>query len=272
MFRKHWGLRELPFGSGVDPKAFFPSPPHEEALARLQFLVEENRRVGMLMGPTGSGKSLLLAVLTQQLRRNGYQVANLNLLGSEDREFLWTLSAALNMNPPRTAHTFALWRGITDKIVENRYQQCGTVLLLDDADEASGDVLSHVVRVAQSDPSPSARLTVLLAASSERIECLGPRLLELAELRIDIEAWEEADTSAYVTSALIRAGRSTPAFDEAALARLHELSSGNPRRIGQLANLALLAGAGRQLERVDADTIDAVCHELGAAEFHSAAK
>jgi type II secretory pathway predicted ATPase ExeA len=267
MYRKHWGLRELPFGPGIDPKAFFPGPSHEEALARLQFLVDENRRVGLLMGGGGSGKTLLFSVLAQQLRLNGRQVANLSLLGCEDREFLWSLSAALCLNPPRGAQTFALWRGLTDRIAENRYQRCGTVLLLDDADEATGEVLSHVVRLAQSDPSPAARLTVLLAASNERVECLGPRLLELAELRIDIEPWEEADTSAFVTSALIRAGRAIPVFDEVALARLHELSSGNPRRVGQLANLALLAGAGRQLDRIDADTIDAVCQELGAAEL-----
>ena len=48
-----------------------------------------------------------------------------------------------------------------------------------------------------------------------------------------------------------------------AVARLHELSGGIPRRITQLADLSLVAGAGEQLAEIDADVVEAVYHELG---------
>ena len=59
MYQSHWGLRESPFRDGPDPQSFYQSPTHEEALARLHFLVEQHRRLGLLLGPEGSGKSLL---------------------------------------------------------------------------------------------------------------------------------------------------------------------------------------------------------------------
>ncbi|HKD38008.1 MAG TPA: hypothetical protein VKB78_14445, partial [Pirellulales bacterium] len=76
-YRMHWGLTETPFRGGIDPKFFYESPTHEEALARLRFLVEERQRLGMLMGESGTGKSMLLEVVARQLRRGGSQVANI---------------------------------------------------------------------------------------------------------------------------------------------------------------------------------------------------
>jgi general secretion pathway protein A len=40
-FLAHWQLRERPFEATWDPRFFYASPEHEEALSRLQYLVEE---------------------------------------------------------------------------------------------------------------------------------------------------------------------------------------------------------------------------------------
>ena len=52
----YWQLRESPFRSGRNLDFFFASATHEEALARLQFLVEERGTLGMVSGCEGSGK------------------------------------------------------------------------------------------------------------------------------------------------------------------------------------------------------------------------
>ena len=62
MYRDHWGLREAPFRGSLDPRSFYQTPNAEEALARLHFLVEEHRRVGVCFGPPGGGKSMLTAL------------------------------------------------------------------------------------------------------------------------------------------------------------------------------------------------------------------
>ena len=265
MYQAHWGLRESPFRGFLDSKFFYQSPTHEEALARLQFLVQERRRLGLLVGPSGSGKSLLLEVFAEQLRRNALPVAKLSLLGIEPAEMLWQLAAGWGLSLDATQSSATLWRALTDRLTEYRYQQIEAVVLLDDADQADPQVLQHVTRLARFDPSSETRLTLVLAGRNEGMMTLGERLLDLVELRIDVEPWESADTENYVATRLAQAGRQSPVFVGPAVARLHELSHGIPRRVSQLADLALLAGAGQALQQIDAGVVEAVYQELGVA-------
>jgi type II secretory pathway predicted ATPase ExeA len=262
MYQSHWGLHQSPFRDCRDPQDFYQSPTHDEALARLQFLVDERRRLGLLMGPPGSGKSLVLEVFAAQLGRRGLPVAKVNLLGIEPAELLWLLATQFGLNPGRSDSTAGLWRKVTDRLLEHRYQQLSTAILLDDADQASPQVLVQLVRLADHDPSPEAKLTLVLAGQQQRMGRLGDALLGRAELRVDLDPWEESDTEGYLKTSLRQAGCQTPVFAEPAVARLHELSHGIPRRVRQLADLALVAGAGRDLAEVDADVVESVWQEL----------
>jgi type II secretory pathway predicted ATPase ExeA len=88
-------------------------------------------------------------------------------------------------------------------------------------------------------------------------------MIELAELRIDIDVWDEFDTKAFIELALAEAGRAALTFTDDAIEALHRLAGGVPRRVKQLAELALLAGAGSQVALIDLDTIEGVYRELG---------
>jgi type II secretory pathway predicted ATPase ExeA len=263
MYHAYWGLAEPPFRGSLDRRFFHQGPTQEEALARLHFMVEQCRTVGLLLGVPGNGKSQLLEVFAHQLGHVNRQSALVELVGATTHEFLWMLTAKLGVETPHDVRQFQLWRALLDHISANRYQQIATVLLLDDADEAHPDVIDQIARLAQIEASHESPLTIVLTAQPERLGRLGNRLLELAELRIDLEGWEPDDTAAFVKNALSRSGRSAPIFSEGALGRLHELASGIPRRVKQLADLALLAGAGQNLVQIESDIIDSVFQELG---------
>jgi general secretion pathway protein A len=265
MYPSHWGLTASPFRNCLDPRYFYQSPTHEEALARLSFLVEQHRRLGLLMGPEGSGKSLLLEVFADTLRRGGLPTAKVNLLGIEPAEMLAQVAIDFGLNPDRGDSTAALWRLVADRLLQYRYQQLEATILLDDADQAARPVLAQVARLAQHDPSPESRLTLVLVGQQQQMGRIGPRLLGLAELRIDIQPWEQADTENYLNAALAQAGCREAVFSPPALARLQELSQGIPRRVNQLADLALLAGAGAELQQLGAEVIDSAYHELSVA-------
>jgi type II secretory pathway predicted ATPase ExeA len=263
MYLSYWGLGESPFRANLDVRSFHQGLAQEESLARLHFLVDERRTLGLLVGAPGSGKSMLLEVLAGQLSRIKSQTALLRVAGIDLHEFLWLAAGQLGVEVSPHASQFTLARTVVDHLIANRYQQISSVLLIDDADEAREDVLVEVARLAQINVDRNAQMTIVLAAQPHRIGRIGARLLDLAELRIDVEPWEADETAAYIKTSLGRAGRSTPAFNEAALARLHELTGGIPRRVQQLADLALLAGAGQNLGQIDAEVIDTVIGELG---------
>jgi type II secretory pathway predicted ATPase ExeA len=262
MYETYWGLSKSPFSGNLDPMFFYQSPTHEEALARLQFLVDQRRRLGLLTGPSGSGKSLLLEVFRARLHREGRPVAKLSLLGIEPVEMLWQLAAEWGLVLDGGQSAASLWRRVTDRLIEYRYQQLDAVVLLDDVDQAAGEVLQHVVRLAAFDSSPETRLCLVLAGRNEALPKLGSRLLDLADLRIDVEPWGSIDTERFVATLLAKAGQESAVFTPQAITRLHERSHGIARRLSQLADLALVAGAGAGLRQIDADVVDAVCQEL----------
>jgi type II secretory pathway predicted ATPase ExeA len=211
----------------------------------------------------GSGKSTVLEKFAEEMRRRGSPVATLNLNGLEPYELLWMLATGFEMNPDPSLPLHSLWQLVTDRLTEYRYQELDTVVLLDDADQGSEVLLAQIVRLVQLECRPESRLAVVLAARPERVGRLDSTLLDLTDLRIDLDPWDEAETVRFLNTTLAEAGRQQPVFDEPAITRLHELGEGVPRRISQLADLALLAGAGQSLDRIDVATVEGVYYELG---------
>ncbi len=262
MYQAYWGLGESPFRNVLDPNFFYQSPTHEEALARLQFLVLEKRRLGLISGPSGSGKSFLLKIFAAQIRQAAQPVAKLSLLAVEPAEMLWRVLSGWGCSLDQTSSLSALWRKLSDRLIEYRYQQLAAIALFDDVDRAGPETLQCIERLANYDRSPEARLSVVLAGREISEAVLGDRLIDMAELRVDLEPWEPADTEHCVTSLLAQAGRRSPIFAKPAVERLHELSHGIPRQVSQLADLSLMAGAGQRLQQIDVDVVENVFQEL----------
>lgn len=252
-------MQPSPFRRSGDLAFFFPSPTHEEALARLDFLVQQRHSLGILSGGDGAGKSVVMEVFAGQSRHAGRVACVVNLLGMDVRGFLWSLAAGLGTNPPGDEDAVLLWRRIDDRLEENALQGMEIVLFLDDADGASHDVLIQVLRLLKTQEN---RLTIILAVESSRVARLGGDLLQLSQLRIHLEPWDQSDVRDYLQSGLAGAEDNPVAFDETAVMRLHELSGGIPRSVGRLADLALLAASSQGRGSVDAETIECVYQEL----------
>jgi type II secretory pathway predicted ATPase ExeA len=258
----HWQLTGSPFRTELAADRFYPSASHDEALARLEYLVDARRRLGVLLGDGGVGKSLLLRVAAQRLARKGCAVATIDAVGAGTREMLWQLAAALGAAPRDTSDMVHLWRLVADRVAENRLQQTNTVLLVDDAGQAGPDMITQFVRLARLENTPASRWTILLAAESTQAARWSETLRELVDLRIELEPWSETDTIGYVQTSLVEAGRFDPVFDDEALAAIYDLTNGIPRRVIRLADLALMAGAAATVEQIDAAMVHGAHSEM----------
>lgn len=205
---------------------------------------------------------MVLEVCAKQLTQQNCQVAIISLVGMQPDEFLWRLAVALGTNPRVEASSRQLWRLIEDHIRASRYQRVTNVLLLDDVEEAENDVLTILARLAQVDANDDSRLTLLLTCADAKIHLLGERLQQLCDLTIEVEPWSSDETTEFLKSSLTSAACEPGLFEEDTNGRLHELSGGVPRRIQQLAQLALVAAAGEDLESIDVATLEAVYEEL----------
>ncbi len=243
-------------------EAIAPTSGHEEALARLDYLVAARRRLGVLVGPRGSGKSLLLELTARQFQRAGEAVALLDATATDAPEFLDRLAAAWqNATAPDAARS-RQWQAVSDALVMHRCEQRGSILLVDNAGEARFEVLDLLVRLVNSGDVLQPALTVVLATGNARVSHLGEELLSRVELRIDMAPLDATETRNYLEAQLQQANLTTPALDETAVTRMHELTEGLPRRLNQLAHLVKLAAQADERGNIDAAMVDAVYREL----------
>ena len=252
MFEAYWGLQRGPFTEAAARASLLVSPTHGEALARLDFLLESKSRLGLLLGPTGSGKSLVLAELARRAQRAGSVVAMIPVAGADSDVLLAGLAIGLGARSTS-------WLAVTDRLAELKLEDLRAVALVDDLDQSTEGGQSALERLLAWNDVP---LTIIASARIGSAQRISPRILEQAALRIDLAPWNEDETRSYLQTTLTKAGRKQPAFDDSALRRMFELSGGAPRKVNQLAQLALLAGAGQKLLQVDAGTVDAVQEEL----------
>jgi type II secretory pathway predicted ATPase ExeA len=261
MYQAYWGFSRSPFAASSAGRTVATSPIHTEALARLEFLLESQSRFGLLMGPAGSGKSLVLSQFAQRAARGGALVAAASALVPAGGHFFaaaadgWQLDG-INGGANGGA---ADCQAIANRLQELSLENLSAVLLIDDLDRAGSDTAGIIEWLVS---LPDVPLTVVAVARAQSAERINPRLLDQVALRIDLTPWNDEETRDYLASSLASAGRVQPAFDEAATRRLVELSGGIPRRVNRLAELALVAGAGQQLARIDRRTVEAVMEEL----------
>src|ERR1041385_3380236 len=66
MFEDFFGFATKPFGKTPDPSFLYESAQHREALARLEYAVEE-KDLALLVGDIGSGKTMLSRALMDRI-------------------------------------------------------------------------------------------------------------------------------------------------------------------------------------------------------------
>ncbi len=69
MYESFFGLQERPFSISPDPRFFFLSSQHKEALAKCQYAVQERMGLTVVYGDVGTGKTTIARRPFSNLRR-----------------------------------------------------------------------------------------------------------------------------------------------------------------------------------------------------------
>ena len=264
MYNNYWGFKRAPFAGTPNPDRFFESPTHEEALARLAYVVDECRQGALVLGPPGVGKSLLIESFARRTRRPNREVAIARCPALGGRELFFELAQEFGLAPDRSASEAELWRLLRDHVISNRAQENQTVIVIDQAHFLSEDAaqLRALHLLYYLDPDPAARLTVVLAARPELVRNARAEVIEWVDLGVALEPLGESETGRYISYLTNWAGRSEPAFAGDAVGKIHELTGGVPRQINRVCDLALLAASSEELNQVTAAVVSSVYKEL----------
>ncbi|MFM9058670.1 MAG: AAA family ATPase [Planctomycetaceae bacterium] len=255
-----------PFSGRLEPAAFHPGPPQEEALARLEWLVTGRQRCGIVTGDAGHGKSHLAATAARRLGGLGCEVAVLSLAGLPEGEWIDLVLERLPLDAASRAESSRPWQKLESRLRENALMERPTVIVCDDVDRGPADAAEGIARIASAVESRFSWSLVVATAAPAGLDRVPDALRQRAALRIELVPWTEGETAAFLAWELARHGRSPDVFTAEAAATLARFAGGVPRDVCRLARLALAAAAGDGAERIAAATIERVWRELVPSE------
>lgn len=264
MFEEFYGLTARPFTKTPDPKYLFLSRTHEEALARLQYAVEEREMI-LLTGEVGCGKTTLTRALMDMLGSHSRMVTIINPILSP-AQFLRTVAKRLEMDVPSNFKADLL-DAIHEKVFQEYEAGTPVVIIVDEAQLIPGKETFEEIRLLTNFQLDHTNLlSIVLVGQTDLRKKLNHRaylpLRQRIGLFYHLGPIGEDEVRDYVAHRLKVAGREDPLFTDGALRLLHRFSGGVPRLINSIATSALLEGFGR-----DAAVIDESVLEDGAREL-----
>ena len=265
MYEAYFGLRERPFSKTPDPRFLFLSRGHREALARLQYAVEE-RDLVLLTGEIGCGKTTLSRALMDALD-DSFKVVCLINPRLTPLEFLSSLARHLGVYEPARFKVDLLEQ--IGKCLFEYYEKGMTpVVVIDEAQLVPHKETFDEIRLLTNFQLDDRNLiSVVLMGQPELKRRLKHRAYEPLRQRIgmqyDLKPLSLEETAEYIDFRIIKAGGRPGLFSTFAVESVYTYSSGTPRMINHAASLALLECFGRGDDLVDKSAIDAVMLELG---------
>lgn len=264
MYKSYFGFREKPFSKTPDPQFLFLSNGHEEALARLEFVVEE-RDIAVLTGEIGCGKTTLSRALMDRLG-DGYRfcyIVNPRLNGIE---FLRTVARLLDVIEPANSKDDLLEQ--INVVVYDSYQRgiC-PVIVVDEAQMITDvEVFDEIRLLTNFQLDDRNLLAVIVMGQPELREILAsPRyepLCQRVALHYHLHPLSLEETMEYLDFRLEVAGGSAGLFTPDAVQKIYELTGGVPRRINSMATNALLVAYGCDAALIDSTIVDEIKDEL----------
>lgn len=268
MYKQFYGLKRNPFEISPDPKFYYATPLHNEALASLIYGVQKRKGFVVTTGEVGTGKSLLVRCLLQWLTKNQISFSNIFNTRLSAIDFLQYFLADLGL--PLGNNKAELLIHLNQYLIGQYRRGSTTVLVVDEGHLLDSDVLEEIRLLTNLETVQQKLLQIILVGQPELEQKLdSPGLRQLKQritFRCRLKPLSEQQTRAYIAHRLEIAGANSHAgkvFPEATLAAIAQHSRGIPRLINTICENALIEGYARQVQGITPEMI----HQI-AADSH----
>lgn len=267
MYESFFGLSARPFELTADPRFFFETPQHREALTTLRYGLEAKKGLIVLTGEAGTGKTTVLraAMAEQELRgaRVGY-VANPRL---SSREFFETLAREFQLGSGVMQSKATFLYELRTMLIEQHAADRVVALVVDEAQSLPYELLEEIRLLANTETACTRLLQVVLSGQPEFAGRLNePELRQLKQrvaLRSELTPLSHQQTAAFIAGRLRIAGAEPRAvFTPNAVQAIHRLSRGIPRWINVLGDNALLTAFAHGVKPLDEQVVFEVARDF----------
>jgi general secretion pathway protein A len=255
MYEEFYGFVQSPFTLTPDPRFFYPSGAHDEAIRQLLQSIRRKEGFIVLTGDIGTGKTTLSRALLDQLGPNTFTAHILNpFLTVEEmlRDILLDFGVVSRQAVRSGRASFAtkheLASTLHDFLLSLVPIRSSAVLVIDEAQHLSPQVLEELRVLSNLETNESKLLQIVLAGQLNLLDVLADAGMRQLEQRISLRATlrplTRDEVKAYINHRLgVAKGTFAVRFDPAAIDRVCLVSGGVPRVINLLCDRALMIGA-----------------------------
>ncbi len=238
---------------------------HREALAHLRYGLENDGGFVLLTGEVGAGKTTVCRCLLEHIPEDANVAFILNPKLSPI-ELLATICDELSITTSESAHIKEFVDAINNYLLAAHSQGRHTVLIIDEAQNLSVDVLEQIRLLTNLETNEQKLLQIIMLGQPELQEKLASKeLKQLAQrisARFHLGSLNADETRAYVQHRLSVAGMAPQTFSPGSLKKLYNLCGGIPRLINIICDRALLGAYAKGTQAVDVHIMAAACGEV----------
>jgi len=262
MYEEFFGFRQRPFGKTPNPAFLFESAQHAEALARLEYAVDE-KELALLVGEVGSGKTTLSRALIDRVGDSRPVILLINPRLSP-LQLLRSIATGLSLEPARRRDD--LLGQIHSALYELYEKKREPVLIIDEAQLIPSKATFDEIRLLTNFQLDDENLLSVLLIGQPELERRLDRaayapLRQRIGIRYSLSALDEGESVQYLQHRLMVAGSKENPFTVEAMRLIHLRSGGIPRLMNTIANTALLDAFGDEVRLVDAERVAAAVRE-----------
>jgi general secretion pathway protein A len=271
MYASYWNLNEKPFQNVTDTRFAYLAEQHKEGLARLLYLVDGRKLGGVLVGPYGVGKSMILELLGDKVRsKKAGHFAHVDTPPSGTLSLARQITGKLGIQQPIQDVTEALNALESFCAKKDEEESKHLVIALDEA-QMLQENLAHEflhlltnINVRRRDgTTEDSAVTLILSGHRKLVDFVtrDSALSQRMQLFWELHPLSEKQIAEYVHFRIRAAGGDIWMFEEECFGLLHEASKGLPRLINSICDIAMLLGCASNVERIDLDVMQQAVEE-----------
>ncbi|MFN3238231.1 MAG: AAA family ATPase [Pseudomonadales bacterium] len=249
------------------------SPRHREALAHLLYGIQSDGGFILLTGEVGTGKTTVCRCLLEQIPEDVDTAYILNPKQTA-QELLATACDEFKIDYPEDASIKVLVDLLNAFLLEAHQQGRKTVLIIDEAQNLSVDVLEQLRLLTNLETNQRKLLQIILLGQPELLTLLARQelrqLSQRVTARFHLDALNRDEVADYIQHRLDTAGAKGSLFPASTVKRIFQISGGIPRLINLVCDRALLGTYVQNKLQVDVPTVNNAAKEiLGPAQSQS---
>jgi type II secretory pathway predicted ATPase ExeA len=269
MFEAFFGFTTKPFGKTPDPSFLYESPQHKEALARLEYAVDE-KELAVLVGEIGSGKTTLSRALIDRVGESRPVILLINPRLTPNQLLR---AIAIGLAIPPSKYRTDLLDQIHTKLVELYEQRREPVLIIDEAQLLPGKATFDEIRLLTNFQLDDQNLVSVLLIGQPELDWRLDRpayapLRQRIGMRYTLGPLTLEETLCYIEHRIRVAGAMRNPFSRSAMEEIHQQSGGIPRLINTLATTALLDAFGDDALLIEPPRITSAAREHRMEAIH----